>query len=131
LRRESDLARGADGDDLASMHSGTGAEVDDVIRGLDGLAIVLHHHYGVPHVAQMPERREEAAVVTRVESDRGLVEDVDDAGQLRANLAREPDALRFPAGERRGETIERKIPEPDVSQEPQAVDDLLQGARSR
>jgi len=43
------------------------------------------------------ERGEEAGVVALVQADRGLVEDVHDAGESRADLAREADALRLAA----------------------------------
>ena len=60
-----------------------------------------------------------------MQADRRLVENVHDAGEARAHLAREPDALRFAAGQRFGAAIEREIVEAHVDQEFQAVADFL------
>ena len=60
-----------------------------------------------------------------MQPDRRLVEDVHDARQSRAHLAREPDALRFAAGQRFGAAIEREVVEAHVDEELQAVADFL------
>src|SRR5436189_283667 len=60
-----------------------------------------------------------------VEADRRLVQDVEHAHQLRADLRREPDALALAAGERRRAAVERQVIEPDVDQEAEARQDLL------
>ena len=80
--------------------AGAGAEVDDPVGRLHRLLVVLDDDDGVAEVAQPLERAEQLAVVALVEADRGLVEDVDDAGQLAAHLRRQPDALALAAGER-------------------------------
>jgi len=63
--------------------------------------IVLDHDHRVADVAQMLEGGEQLAVVALVQSDRRLVEHVDHARQLAADLAGEADALPLAAGERR------------------------------
>ena len=68
---------------------------------------------------------EQALVVALVQADRGLVEDVHDADQPGADLAGEPDALRFAARQGLGAAIERQVVEPDIGQESQPVGDLL------
>ena len=55
---------------------------------------------------------------------RRLVEHVEHAGEIRAELRGESDALRLAAGERLGRAIEREIAEPDVIEEFQALLDL-------
>ena len=74
------------------------AQIDHVIGALDGLRIVLHHQHRVAHVAQRGQRVEQPLVVARMQADRRLVEHVQHAAQLRADLRRQPDALRFAAG---------------------------------
>ena len=64
-------------------------------------------------------------VVALMQADRGLIEDVHDADQAGADLAREPDALRFAARQRFGAAIERQVVEADVAQEAQALADFL------
>src|SRR5439155_25282771 len=69
---------------------------------------------------------EESRVVARVEADRWLVEDVEDADQARADLRRQSDTLPLAARQCRGTPIEREVIETDVDQEPETRDDLLQ-----
>src|SRR5690606_25719130 len=70
-------------------------------------------------------RAQQAIVVALMQTDRGFIEDVHDAHQPGADLACQPNALRFAARERLGAAIQREIVKPDVAQETQAVGDLL------
>ena len=90
------------GDDLAAVHAGAGAHVDQPVGGAHRLLVVLDDDHGVAEVAQALERRDQPAVVALVQPDRRLVEDVEHAHEARADLRREPDALRLAAGQRRG-----------------------------
>ena len=91
--------------------------VDDVVGGAGSRPGRARPRARVAEVAQMLERVEQALVVALVQADRRLVEHVHHARQARADLAREPDALRLAARERVGAAIERQIVEPDVVQE--------------
>ena len=75
------LGRRALGDQLPAVLAGPGAEVDDVVRGADRALVVLDHDHRVAEIAQPPQRVDQLRVVTLVEADRGLVEDVEDAHQ--------------------------------------------------
>src|SRR5688572_9779447 len=77
---------------------------------------MLHHHERVALGLELLEDIEEDAVVAVVQADGGLVEDVADAAQVRAELRREPDALRLAARERRRGAIAREITEADFLQ---------------
>ena len=90
---------------------------------------MLDHDDRVADVAQVLEGGEELHVVPLVKSDRGLVEDVDDPCELRADLAREADPLALAAGQRGSGAVEGQIGEPHVQQEPQTRSDLLQELR--
>ena len=96
-----------------------------MLRGPDHVLVVLDHEHRVPEVAERPEGLDQFPVVALVEPDGGLVEDVQDAHQVRADLGGEPDPLRFPAGERPGIPGEREIPEADFFQEVDPALDLL------
>jgi len=91
---------------------------------LDRLLIVLDHDHRVAEVAQLfggvASRRRFVALV---QTDRGLVEDIHDAGKAGADLARKANALRFPARERLGAAVERQVVEADVGEEAQALHD--------
>src|SRR5690606_41038127 len=87
-------------------------------------AVVLDDDHRVAEVAQVNQRVQQPLVIALVQTDRRLVEDVHDADEPRADLAREPDALRLAAGERIGAAVEREIAEADVDEEPDAVRDL-------
>ena len=124
-RARLDLRGRALRDDLAAVHAGAGPEVDDVVGLADRLLVVLDDDHRVAEVAQAMQRVEQALVVALVQADRGLVEDVHDADQARADLAREPDALGFAAGQRFGAAVERQVVEADVHQEAEPVGDFL------
>ena len=127
--RPRDLGRRAAATISPPWRPGAGAEVDEPVRLLHRLAVVLDDHDRVADVAQVLEGGEQLAVVALVQADRRLVEHVDDAGQLGADLAGEADALALAAGERRRRAVERQVGEAHVEQEAQARADLLQQLR--
>ncbi len=118
------LGRRALGDQLPAVLAGPRAEVDDVVRGADRALVVLDHDHRVAEIAQPPQRVDQPRVVTLVEADRGLVEDVEDAHQRRADLRREPDPLGLAAREGRGGALQRQVADPDAVEEAQTLGDL-------
>src|SRR5207302_10239042 len=106
-----------------AVGAGPGAEADAGLRLTGRTLVVLAHDHRVAEVAELLERCDQPAVVALVQPDRGLVQDVHDPGEPRPYLAREPDALRFPAGERLGVAIERQVVEAHVGKEAQPLDD--------
>lgn len=88
-------------DDLSAVLTGAGADVDHPVRHLDGVLVVLDDDQGVTHVAEAHEGLDQAVVVALVQTDRRLVQDVQDADQTGADLGGEADALGLAAGERR------------------------------
>ena len=79
--------------DMAAMNAGPRTDIEDVIGGADGIFVVLNHNDGIAEVAQPLERFEEARVVALVQSDRGLIEHVQYAGEAGSDLGCKPDAL--------------------------------------
>ena len=120
------LAAGALGDDLAAVLARARPHVDELVGGAHHLLVVLDDEHGVAEVAEPLERRDQPPVVALVEADRRLVEDVEDADELRADLRREPDALRLAARERRGGAVELEVADADVVEEREPLPDLLQ-----
>ena len=115
-------------DDLAAVDAGARADVDHVIGRQDRILVVLDHDDAVAEAAQPAQRVEQPLVVALVQADRGLVEHVEHAGQPRADLRGQPDALALAARQRAGAARQGEVVEPDVEQEAQPVADLLQDA---
>jgi hypothetical protein len=78
------------------------------------LLVVLDDEHRIPEVAQPLERPDQLRVVALVQADRGLVEDVEDADELRADLGREPQPLRLAPGERGRGAVELEVADADV-----------------
>ena len=113
------------GDDVAAVLACAGPHVDDPVGGAHHLLVVLDDEDGVAERAQPFERRDQAVVVALVQPDRRLVEDVEDADELRADLGREPKPLRLAARERLRGAVELEIADTDIGQERQPLADLL------
>jgi hypothetical protein len=61
------------------------------------LFIVLDDDYSVAEIAKLPERCQQPRVVALVQSNRRLVEDVENTDKTRSNLCCETNTLRFAA----------------------------------
>ena len=90
---------------------------------------MLDHEHAVAHVAQRLQRVEQPRIVALMQPDRGLVQHIEHAGQARADLRREPDALALAAGQRAARARQREIIEADIVEEGEPLADLLQDAR--
>ena len=110
---------------LAAMHAGSRPEIDDIIGLPDRILVVLDHDDRIAEIAQIRQRVEQPLIVALVQADRGFIEDVHDADQARTDLACQPDALRFAAGQRIGAAIQGQIAQAHVSQEAEPIADLL------
>ena len=103
-----------------------GPDVDDPVGGPDRLLVVLDDEDRVAEVAQPGQGRDQLGVVALVQPDRRLVEDVQDAHQGRADLGRQPDPLGLAARQRHARPVEGQVVEPDVDEEAEPGDDLLE-----
>ncbi len=123
-----DLRRRALRNHLATVHPGSRAQVDHMIGAADRVLVMLHDDDGIPQVTQPVQRAQQPLVVALVQADGRLVEDVHHAGEARADLAREPDALGLTARERIGGAIEPEVVEADVGQEAEPLHDFAHDA---
>ncbi len=121
-----DAGRRPAGHHLPAVAARSGTEVDHPVSLADGLLVVLDDHHRVAEVAHALQGVEEATVVALVEADRRLVEDVEHAHQLRADLGGEADALALAARQAARHAVERQVVEPDRDQEAETVADLAQ-----
>ncbi len=120
-----DFLRGAGGNHFAAQLARARAHVYDVVGAADGVLVVLHHHNGVAQIAQVLQRADKALVVTLVQADGGLVQDVQHAHQARADLGCQADALGLAAGKRCSGALERKVVQSHIHQELKAGFNLL------
>src|SRR6478672_7177976 len=97
LRVGHHLLRGSFRHHLAAMDAGAWAHVHHVIRGEDRLLVMLDHDDAVAEIAQPIERLEQPRIVALMQPDRRLVQHVEHAGQPRADLRGEADALALAA----------------------------------
>ena len=79
--------------DLAAVKSGARPKIDNVIGTPHCFLVVLDNYQRIAFVSQRGERFEQLQVVTRVQTDGGLVQDVKDAAQIRPKLRSQPDSL--------------------------------------
>ena len=108
------------------MLARAGPDIDHTVRRTDRVLVVLDDNHGVSHIPEVLQRREQLVVVSLMEADARLIEDVRDADKSGADLCREADPLRLSAGEGRGRPAQRQVVEADVIQELHARADLLQ-----
>ncbi len=116
-------------DDVATVDASAGTEVDDVVGLHYRFLIVLDDDHRVADVAERLQGREQSLIVTLVQSDRRLVQDIHDTREPGADLTREADALRFAARKRLGAAIECQVVEPDIHEETKPVRHVLDDLR--
>ena len=86
---------------FAAVLAGARADVHQPVRPAHRLVVVLDHQDGIASIPECREHVEQPVLLDRVQADRRLVEDVQDAAQVGADLGGEPEALRLSARERR------------------------------
>jgi hypothetical protein len=84
-------------DDFAAVNSRARAKIDNVIGAPHRFVVMLDDHERVSFFAKRFERVEQAQVIARMQTNRRFVENVENAAQIRPELRREPDPLRFAA----------------------------------
>ena len=107
---------GTIGHNVPSVLTGTGAEIDDKVRTLDHLLIVLDYDESISEIPEILERADELNVVALMEADAGLIQDVKHPNELRADLSGQSDTLSFPTREAPRRTIQGKIIESHVQE---------------
>ena len=79
----------------------------------------------LPRRLEPLQRADQLVVVALVEPDRGLVEDVEDADELRADLRREAEPLGLTPRQRLCGAVELEIADADIGEERESLADLL------
>jgi hypothetical protein len=128
VRVRHDLVGRPDRDDVTAELTRAGAEVDDIVGRANRLLVVLHHEHGIADVPEPLQGFEESSVVSLMQPDARLIEDVQHPDEARADLSRQTNSLSFAPRQRAGRPVERQIVEPDVHQEAESLADLLEDA---
>src|SRR3984957_17618295 len=116
-RHRRPLLRSPGGDDVAAAGAAVGAEVDDVVGGLDDVEVVLDDDDAVPAVHERDQAAQQLADVFEVQPGGGLVQDVDGpAGGAALQFGGELDPLRFAAGQGGGGLAQADISQADVGE---------------
>src|SRR5579864_9086162 len=102
------------------MLSRAWTKIDHVVGAPDRLFVMFHHEDGVSKIAQGFERGDQAVIVAMMQSDRRLVEHIEDASQPGADLRRQANALSFAAGKGCRRAVERDISETHIVEKRQA-----------
>ena len=78
------------------MHTGPGADVKNIVCFANSLFIMLDHDDGIALITQVLECTQQAIIVTLMQTDRGLIQDIENPGQTRPNLGCQTDSLALP-----------------------------------
>ena len=120
------VLRRAGGDNLTPAGAAFRAKIDDPVRGLDDVKVVLDDDDGVARLHEAVQHLQELLDVVEVQACGRLIENVERlSGALAAQFARELDSLGLAAGQRR-----RRLAELDVVQ-PHVVEGLQHAADAR
>src|ERR1039458_2776151 len=119
-------------DDLPARLTAFRAEINDPIRRLDHVQIMLDDQQSVARGAELEEDFQQLGDVVEVQAGGRLIQNVERAaGRLAAQLGGEFHALRFAAAQRRGRLAQTNIAEADLRQRGQWVANLRHGAEER
>ena len=83
-----------------------GSDVDDVVAGFDDLGVVFDDQDGVSFVAQAVQQVDDAGGVVGVKAGCGFIENLGQFGEGGIQVHDGADALRLPAGEGAGKSVE-------------------------
>src|SRR3954467_8480457 len=109
---------------MPAEFTGARTQIDHGVGGFDGVGIVLDNEHRVAQVAKRFENVDQALGVTRMQTDRGLIENVESADEVRTERSGQLDALRFAAREGGGQAVEGQVIEADFVQKLQASADF-------
>ena len=118
-----DLLGRAGSENLAALLARTGPHVDEIVGRTHGVLVMLDDDDGVAEVPQVGEALQKPFVVTLMQADARLVQNVKHAREPRADLARKPDALHLAARQRVGAAVQGEIAQTHVLKEGEAARD--------
>ena len=91
------------------------SQINDVVGAANRLLVMFDDEHGVSKVAQSFECLQQLPVVALVQSDAGLVQNVEHAHQSSPDLRSQANALRFAAAQRAALAIKRQVTQANIS----------------
>ena len=96
-------------DHMATVDAGTGPHVDDMVCGQDRVFVMLNHQHRIAHVPHVHQRAQQTLVVALMQTDTGLVQYIEHAGQFGADLGGQADSLALSTGQGVGRPVQGQI----------------------
>ena len=121
-----DVTQHSGNDHFPTVTPRAGAEIYDVVGGSNGFFIVLDYDDRVAEIPEAGERAQQTLVVPGMQTDRGLVQDVEDAYEPTADLSSQANPLRLSARKRGGRAPQCEIAKTYVHEETESIRDLLE-----
>lgn len=110
-------------DDSAAFFAAAWAHVDDIIGISNDIEVMFDHDNGCAAIDEMSEYREECCDIEGMQADGRFVEYEYGVALAASHFARELEALCFATGKAGRFFAKRKIAEPEVMQDLQAIAD--------
>ena len=109
LCRFDDLGRMPFDDHFTATNTRTRPEIDQVIALAHRVFIVLDHDDGIPDIAKVLKRADQAIVIARMEANRWLVQNVKNSNQSGTDLTGQANPLGLATRQSRRGAIEHQI----------------------
>ena len=107
------------------MLSSTRPNINHPICRPDGLLIMLNHDHGVAKISQSLKRTNQARIITLMQTNTWLVQNIEHTDQARTNLGRQTDSLCFTTRQCFSSTIESEVFKPNGFEKPKSRIDFL------
>ena len=92
---------------ITAIPPSTRAEVYKVVGGTHHLLVMLYHHHRIADIPKFLERFYQFHIISRVQANARLIEDVENVYKLGAYLGGQPDTLALSSREAVGSSAKR------------------------
>ena len=110
-----DFFRRPRSNDFSAVHAGSRAHVHNVVGSSDGVLVMLYNNHTVAKISQRFQRVNQLIVITLMETDRRLVEYINNSAQSQTDLTGQSNSLRFTAGKCVCPSIQGEIAQPHIN----------------
>ena len=112
-------------DDVPAVFARPGAHVDDPVGGLHRVIVVFDNEHGIAQVAHPEHGADQAGLVALVQADAGLIQHIQHAHELAADLGGQPNTLALAAAQRHRRPRQVQVIQTHIDHELQASPDFL------